>query len=130
MQTYFEQDFFKIYYDKTNKIIITEWRLPPTSQEFREGMDVVIKALQYFNVSKVIFDTVAMGVVLEADQEWISSDWYGRAVKAGYSQVAFVLPKDVFTDMCVKETVELTTDRIPTAYFESRSEAIDWMNEF
>ncbi|HEY8937848.1 MAG TPA: hypothetical protein VIM65_21635 [Cyclobacteriaceae bacterium] len=129
MQTYFEKDFFVISCDKNNEVIVVEWKTPPTSQEFKDSMNVVVEALQYFNTGKVIFDTVALGVLLDADQEWISSDWYVRAVKVGYSRVAFVLPKDAFTDMFVKETVKRTSDRIPTAYFENRMAAIEWMNE-
>jgi hypothetical protein len=127
MKPYFEKDFFAVYFNDVDQIIIAEWRIPPTSQEFREGMNVVIDALQFFNCGRIIFDTVTLGVVLEADQDWISTDWYGRAIKAGYAQVAFILPPDIITDMCVRETVELTTNRIPTAYFEDRSAAVDWI---
>ena len=130
MQIYFKEDFFVINYDQINKIIIAEWKIPPTSQEFRNCMEVMINALQHFNTGKVVFDTLALGVLLDADQEWVSSDWYGRAVEAGYAQVAFVLSHDVFTKMFVEETVKRTTDRIPTAYFDNRSEAIDWINNF
>jgi hypothetical protein len=130
MQIYFEEDFFVIHYDKINKIIIAEWRIPPTSQEFRNGMEVMIDAIKHFNTGKVVFDTLALGVLFDADQEWVSSDWYGRAVEAGYAQVAFVLLPDGFTKMFVEETVKRTTDRIPTAYFNSRSAAIDWINNF
>jgi hypothetical protein len=127
MQTYFEEDFFVIKYHKANQVIIGEWRIPPASEEFKNCMNVMIEALQHFNTGKVVFDTLALGVLLDTDQEWISSDWYKRAVKAGYSQVAFVLPPDVFTQMFVEETVNRTTDRIPTAYFEDRSAALDWI---
>jgi len=129
MQTYFEKDFVIIGYDETNKLIVAEWKIPPTSQEFRNCMDVLIEALTHFNTGKVIFDTLYLGILPESDQEWVSSDWYGRAVKAGYSRVAFVLPHDVFTDMFVKETVKRTSNRIPTAYFDNRPAAIDWLKK-
>jgi len=130
MQTYFEKDFFVIYYDETNRVIVAEWKIPPASEEFKNCMDVMIEAFQHFNTGKVVFDTLALGILLEADQEWISSDWYGRAVEAGYSQVAFVLSPDVFTKMFVEETVERIADRIPTSFFNSRAEAVDWINKF
>ena len=130
MQTYFNEDFVAIYYDKTNRVIVVESKMPPTSQQFRNGMEMLIEALQYFSTGKVIFDALFLGVLLYSDQQWISHDWYGRAIKAGYLQVALVFPRNVFTNMFVKETVERTTDRIPTAYFNNRSAAIDWMNKF
>ena len=129
MQNYFEKDFVIIGYDDPNHVIVVEWKIPPTSQEFRDCMDVVIEALIHFSTGKVIFDTLYLGILPESDQVWISNDWYGRAVKADYSRVAFVLPRDVFTDMFVKETVKRTTDRIPTAYFDNRPAAIDWIKK-
>jgi len=130
MQIYFEEDFFVIQYDKVKKIIIAQWKIPPTSQEFRNSMEVMIDAIQHFNTGKIVFDTLALGALLDADQEWVSFDWYGRAVEAGYAQVAFVLSPDVFTKMFVEETVKRTTDRIPTAYFDNKLAAVEWINNF
>jgi len=130
VEPYFEKDFFAAYFDESDKIIIAEWKIPPTSQEFRNSLNVMIDALQFFNTGKIVFDTLALGALLEADQEWISSDWFGRAVEAGYSKVAFVLSPDVFTKMFVEETVERIANRIPTSFFNSRAEAVDWINKF
>lgn len=129
-QAYFETDYLLIHLDETGKVIIAEWRLPPTSQEFRNGMDILANALAHFNLGKVIFDTLCLGVLLESDQEWVSRDWYGRVIKAGYSQVAFIVPADVFTRMSVDETVSRTPDRIPTAYFDNMETATDWIKQF
>jgi hypothetical protein len=130
VKLFFEKDFFAVYVDESDEIIIAEWKIPPTSQEFRNGLDVMIDALQFFDTGKIVFDASALGILLESDQDWISSDWYGRAIVAGYSQVAFVLPTDILTNMCERETVKLTAHRIPTAYFNNMSAAIDWINKF
>ncbi|HTJ50066.1 MAG TPA: hypothetical protein VL443_11465 [Cyclobacteriaceae bacterium] len=128
MLPYFQKDFLIIYYDEVNRIVVSKWEIPPASQEFRNGMDVLIEALIHFNTGKVIFDTVYLGALLDSDQTWISRNWYERAVRAGYSQVAFVIPQEVFTQMFVIEAVNQTINRIPTAYFHNMKEAIDWIN--
>jgi hypothetical protein len=129
-QPHFEKDYLAIRYDEPHRVIIATWKIPPTSQEFRSGMDILVNALSHFNTGKVIFDTRCLGIVLETDQVWTSRDWYRRAIKAGYSQVAFVMPIDSFTHMAVVETTERTPDRIPTAYVDTMTAAMIWIRTF
>ncbi len=127
MQTYFENDFITIGYDKVNHVLIHRWIVGPTSLEFREGLNSLIPAMEYFNTGRIITDTTYLGVIHPDDQHWSVTDWFQSALKVGYSQLAIIIPADIFTQMSMEETMSQVANPVPIAYFESMEAAIDWI---
>jgi hypothetical protein len=95
MQNYFETEYIVIGYSKQNHVIVTTWKTPPTSHEFRVEMDNMLQGMIDFKICQVVADTVYMGAVHPDDQVWVASHWYNRAEKAGFSHNAIVVPSDI-----------------------------------
>ncbi|AYB32036.1 hypothetical protein [Chryseolinea soli] len=130
MQNYFENDFLFIRYDEKNHLLILEWKLAPASPEFKEGTNMLITAFEHFKTGKLVSDIRQLGAVHPDDQQWISNDWISRAVKAGFSCSAAVLPDDVFTHMSLEGMSSQSSDQLPAKTFDNMDDAIDWIKQF
>ncbi len=129
MQNYFETDFVTIGYDKANHVIVLKWLVPPTSDEFREGLNSLITAMEHFITGKLVTDTTYLGTIHPNDQQWSATEWVHGAIKAGYSQIAIIIPADVFTQMSVEDTMNQVESPFPMAYFNNIEDAIDWIKK-
>jgi hypothetical protein len=128
MQTYFEKDYIIISYDKDVNAVVLKWLTTPTTSEFREGLDALIPAMEYFRTGKLITDTTYLGTLYPHDQEWAATDWLNRALKVGYSHIAIILPDDIFTRMSVEDTMSQVAEGITgAAYFNRLEPAGEWM---
>ncbi|SKC78956.1 hypothetical protein [Ohtaekwangia koreensis] len=131
MQVYFEADFFIIKYSEANHVVVNKWTTTPTSDEFREAMEVLLRAMIDFKASKVISDTTCMGALLLEDQEWAASDWYMRAIEVGFSYNAIIISSDLFSEMSVQGTLDSVADSVTVnRYFSSMEDAMVWISKF
>ncbi len=128
MQTYFENDFITIGYDKINHLIVHTWIVPPTSDEFREGLNSLIPAMEFFKTGNIITDTTNLGIIYPDDRQWAVADWFQSALKVGYSQLAVITPDYVFTLMLSEDAMRQAS-LIQTAYFDNMEAAIDWIKK-
>ena len=127
MQNYFETDYVTVNYDKGNNLIILKWIVAPTSDEFREGLNSLIAAMEHFKTGKLVTDTTYLGTIHPADQQWSATEWVQGAIKVGYSQIAIIIPADVFTQMSVEDTMSQVDNPLPFAHFDNMETAIDWI---
>jgi len=127
MPTFFKSNYITIDYDKINHVIIHTWLVPPSSDEFREGLNSLIPAMEHFKTGKIITDTTHMGIIHSDDQKWAVTDWRQRALKVGYSRLGIIIPADVFTRMSMEETIGRTVNQVPIAYFENTEDATYWI---
>ena len=120
-----------IFYNHTLNIIQTFWKGVYANEErFREILDEIIRALENKKVSIIIADARDMFVISQADQEWILTSWYPRAVEAGFRYQGLILNKNSFSELTVK-TISNKYDKstITTKYFDSPSAALEWVRE-
>lgn len=131
MQQYFETKFISIGYSKECHAVVAAWKTPPTSSEFRIGMDHILQGMIHFKTGKVVGDTIYMGAVHPDDQAWVASHWYSRAEKAGFSHNAIIVPSDIFIEMSVESILNQVQNNVTVnAYFPNKEEAIAWINQF
>jgi hypothetical protein len=131
MENYFESECIIVKYSKAVNTIIAIWKTPPLSEEFRTGMETMLRAMAHFKTGKIVADTVYMGAVHPDDQEWVASDWYNRAAKTGFSHNAIVVPADIFTEMSVEAILNRVENNVAAiSYFPNVDEAIAWIGKF
>ncbi|MBL6447435.1 hypothetical protein JMN32_14045 [Fulvivirga sp. 29W222] len=127
MKVFFEEDYAKVSYDSNNSIIIYEWLVPPTETEFKYGCEQMIRALAHFKTGKVVVDTREQGTVANHLLEWMTTDWIAKAVAAGYSHGAIILPTDVFTQLSVDEIMDTVSKKVISRNFDNMEHALDWI---
>jgi hypothetical protein len=129
MKNYYEKDSFIIRYDEGNHLLIHAWKVAPTSQEFREGSNIVIAAFEHFKTGKLIGDVRQLGAVQLDDQQWILSDWIPQARKAGFSCSAVIVSQDIFTQMTL-EGMSGHMEDLSSKHFDNMKDAVDWIKQF
>lgn len=124
---FFKKDYVRISYDDSAHIIIHEWLIPPTEEEFKAGCEQLIEAMLHFKTGKVVVDTRGQGVLVPELMEWMTTDWAPRGAAAGYSHGAIILPTDVFTQLSVDEIMETVSELGVSRNFDDMENAIDWI---
>lgn len=128
MRAYFDNDFVNIEYNADYTFIVLTWKTAPCSDDFRQGMHTLLLAMQHFGTGRVVVEATQLGKLSSEDQEWSVTSWANKAVRAGYSHQATVVPKDVFSKMARSEM--FTCIGILTfAVFDSFENAVDWMEQ-
>jgi len=127
MQNYFGMDYISIRYDKANHVVVLEWIIPPTSDEFREGLNSLLAAMEHFKTGKIITDVGHLGTIHPDNQRWAATEWLQSALKIGYSHIAIIMPSDIFTQMSVEDTMSQVDSPLPSAYFDNMEKAIEWI---
>jgi hypothetical protein len=118
-----------IFYNDALGVIQTRWKgIFVSGDDFRKILNEIISVLLAKKVSTIIADAREMKVISEADRQWITDDWYPRALKAGFRCQALVVTKDSFNEQAIKLIVmKYNDDDVKTRYFTSPEEAKEWV---
>ncbi|HEY9045074.1 MAG TPA: hypothetical protein VIN08_04230 [Ohtaekwangia sp.] len=129
ISSWFEEEYARITYDSQHHLLILTWITPPLSREFRFTMNAAAAAMQHFGTGKLITDINGIGAMLEEDQRWSATDWFPRAIAAGYSAIAVVNRDDNFSGISVEGAINRVGDRskVQTRYFATFEEALAWI---
>jgi hypothetical protein len=120
-----------IFFNSNLHIIQSRWK-----GKYVEGtalkmiFEQLILALESKKCSIIVADAREMLIISQADQEWTISNWYPRAIKAGFRHQALILSKDTFNERNVKKISEnYDAEVVTTQYFKSPSDALEWVRE-
>ncbi len=128
MRAYFDNDFVNIEYNTDHIFIVLKWKISPSSDDFRQGLHTLLLAMQHFKTGRVIIDARQLGTLSPEDQEWSVSSWTNKAVRAGYSHQATVVPKDVFL-MTPRSEMFTCIGILTFAVFDSLENAARWLEQ-
>ena len=106
-----------------------EWLGLPTSEEFRQGCNMVIDLLKVNGFSKVLVNNSGATLFSISDQHWLNVEWLPKAEKAGYRYSATVLgDSDVFVKFAVQSIArKRDQSKFVSKSFKSTQEASDWL---
>src|SRR5438046_2254258 len=103
LQLLYDNPACKIYFNEDLNAVQTEWYgLPSEGEELYTILDAVVDAMKEMKTGVVIADARSMQVISRADQQWISENWYPRALEAGFSHEALVVTQYTFNEVAVK----------------------------
>ena len=129
MKIYYDQDYVVVYYNADANAIVMRWKAASTSEEYRAALNALLAAIEHFKTGKVIAHTTHLGTIHPDDQTWSVTEWTIKAISAGYSHLAIVLPTEIFTKMSVEETMGQVTEILRFSYFEGMDAAIGWIKQ-
>ncbi len=125
---YFKTQYILLQYNEQEKYIVANWLQFPLSEEFRTGMDQIIRLMEENKIGKVLTDTRKMGAISPDDQDWSITDWLPRAFKAGYRRIALVISEDIFNQMSVEDIMSRVEGMdFVTKYFPNSEEGRKWL---
>jgi hypothetical protein len=123
---YFEAPYLTITWDEANKCVIVVWRGFFSSENMRSGAEKALELVKAKGAKKYLTDTSESRVVTPADQNWIAADWRPRAIEAGLTKMATVIPTDLIAQMAMNR-LKTIMNGVETGYFGSLEEAKSWM---
>jgi len=119
---------YHIYYDETAGWVVMQWHGYATSEQFREGTELMLELLKKHRASKVLGDIRDMEMMGMADQHWLDNAFLPRAIAGGFRALAIIKPVHYFNKVAV-ETVsyKVDKDKLAINFFDSREEAEQWL---
>ncbi|WP_181307764.1 hypothetical protein [Rufibacter sp. XAAS-G3-1] len=99
------------------------------SPEFKQIAEDSLALVQKTGYSKILADTSRIKIIQRESQQWINEEWFPRAVKAGVTHMAFLIPQDYFGKVSVESTNKPMAQRgdIDIQYFTNEKSARRWL---
>ena len=121
---------YNIYFDKETDAVVMEWDGYTTSNQFKEGTELMLNTLIQNNARKVLADIKDMILIGYEDQKWLETQFLPRAIQFGFKAIAIIRPDSYFNKMAV-ETIsyKIDADKLTINFFDNTEEARAWLKK-
>jgi hypothetical protein len=125
----YTQKVYDIYYEAETGLVIMNWKGYATSQQFRDGTEIMLNTLIANKASKVLADIQDMLVIGMEDQEWLQTIFLPRAINFGFRAIAMVKPKSYFNKVAVEAvSYKVDKEKLSINFFDTTEEAREWLS--
>ena len=101
----FERDYLTIFLKPEKSQIKLKWKKFATSEQFRDGLNTALEAVREHGIKNWLANLKNMEVILPADEEWATNEWFPKIATAGLEKMAIVTSLDYFNNVSVKRIV-------------------------
>ncbi len=116
-------EVYNIYFDNDLNMVVMEWNGYATSEQFREGTELMLNTLIKHNASKVLADIKNMILIAMEDQKWLDTNFLPRAFKFGFKALAIVKPNSYFNKVAVESiSYKVNKEKLLISFFDSIDE--------
>ena len=123
-------EVYNIYFDKDIDSVVMVWKGYSTSEQFREGTELMLNELISNGSSKVLADVREMVLIGMEDQRWLETRFLPRAIKFGFKKIAIITPRSYFNKVAIESvSYKVDKEKIAIQFFEGREDAIGWLTE-
>jgi len=120
----------EIEYLEDIQCVIQHWTSYTGSIYFREGINKTVEVFKNKKrVTKIISDTLALGIVKKEDTDWVAQVMNPILIKLGLRKIGFIIPKSIVGQMAVDNYKNESKDALAVHYFENMQDALNWMKE-
>ncbi|HAS46109.1 MAG TPA: hypothetical protein DCS93_36850 [Microscillaceae bacterium] len=130
----FESKYKSVAYQEDKAMMVTRWH--PDSIEldestFKTQIKAWLSEVKRLKPSSLLIDTTHFGFIIEPTvQDWFDQEVFTAYAKAGVQKKAFLVSKDVFSQVALKQHIsELRHRTFEVAFFASEAEAMEWLDE-
>jgi hypothetical protein len=125
---YLDVAYITIHWDEHLKCVIMEWKRFVEGNDFKKGLNTGLELVQKNSARKWLADLRRLGVVTQEDQEWSNNDWFPRAISAGLTHMAIVVPHNIIAKWSVDRIMsKVAGTNLTTHYFDNVEQARDWL---
>lgn len=123
-------DIYNIYFDADIKSVVMEWNGYASSQQFREGTELMLNTLVQNNCSKVLANIRDMTIIGMEDQEWLETNFLPRAIKFGFKIIAIITPTSYFNKVAVESiSYKVNKEKLTISFFDNLEEGTKWLKD-
>lgn len=122
---------YDISFDANLNAVVMIWKGYSTTEQFREGTELMLNHLIYNSASRVLADLREMIIIGLEEQNWLVSKFLPRAIDFGFKQIAIINPTSYFNKVALESiSYKVDKDKMDIQFFNSKEEAIIWLSSF
>ncbi len=126
--TVLKNEFATLTYHPDARIVHHTFHQPISGAEFRSVLNTGAETLQKYGAAKWLSDDRKNMALPEDDTQWSMTDWFPRAVRAGWKYWALVVPPDFLARLNLAEFVESYFEQgLRIMVFTEPDEALEWL---
>ena len=115
-------------YHADSKVIHHTFHKTIGAEKFREVLNLGVEAMGKYGASKWLSDDRNNSVLSPEDTEWSMTNWFPRAIQAGWKYWALVVPQNILAQMNLKEFVDTYYEQgLRIMVFSNPDEAMKWL---
>ncbi|MEO6540570.1 MAG: STAS/SEC14 domain-containing protein [Ferruginibacter sp.] len=119
---------YNIYFDPEINAVVMEWDGYATSNQFKEGTELMLNTLIKNNCIKVLADIKDMVLIGMEDQQWLDQHFLPRAIEFGFKALAIIKPEHYFNKVAVESiSYKVDKDKLAINFFDNVEEAKAWL---
>jgi hypothetical protein len=105
-----------------------ELRARSSSQEFRDGMEMCLHALDVTQATRLLIDLRKMRLVLVDDERWLAQDLLPRLAKTALKRMAIVTPENALAALIVADLARPRPTGAESMHCGTIEEAKKWLS--
>jgi len=126
--TLIENKYATLVHQPDTKIVYHTFHQPIGGEEFRNILNTGAETMEKYKATKWLSDDRENSALSPEDTEWSKSNWFPRALKAGWKYWALVVPQDIMAQLNLKEFIDLYFEQgLRIMVFTKPEEAMEWL---
>lgn len=122
-------EVYNIFFDQQLDAVVMEWDGYATSDQFKEGTELMLNTLIQNNTHKVLADIKDMVMIGMEDQKWLEKDFLPRAINFGFRAIAIVKPDYYFNRVAVESVCyKVDKEKLTINFFDDIDTAKKWLD--
>jgi len=122
------EEIYNIYFDTDLNAVIMEWNGYATTNQFREGTELMLNVLIQNKCTKVLADIRNMAIIGMEDQQWMEHNFLPRAIKFGFEKIAIITPTSYFNKIAVENiSYKVDKEKLTIHFFDSLEQGTEWL---
>ena len=128
--TIIDNEYLTLWYHPEKKIVHHKLHKFLFGKVLREGLDEGIKLLKEYEAQKWLSDDKNNFGMTKEDTTWTYTDWFPRAVQAGWKYWALVRPEKVIGQMSMRQIIkDCAASGVTVQVFSDSEAAMKWLEE-
>jgi hypothetical protein len=128
LQQIHSRDFVEVSVDLTNHWLYAEWNSYQSDASVNEGCELILDALQRYQLTKVLNDNRRVLGIWTGVAEWLAYDWFPRMRTAGMQKFALIQSPARFSQLSANTAMCLfDPEGCDVAGFHSVGAAMTWL---
>ena len=129
----FENGYLLLWVDENIHLMYSDWKCPVTSQQYREGNELLLKLLHEKEVQNWIADSSRLGDISDEDQHWTLNSLIPAIAESNLFKLARISGEDNSShakfEQFALRAEPIYIGKIQVRQFITYKEAADWIGE-
>lgn len=120
------KSFIEVFYDVENEWVYANWKGYLNPEEVKQGCELILEVIKDKKARKILNDNTLVNGTWTGAIDWIATDWFPRALNAGFNSLAYIYSPDAFGRFSVNKLLE-KNNVYTSNIFKSKDLAEEWL---